>query len=284
MNRIILTLSLLILVSFNLSFRWPVDDSILTATFGESRGDHFHDGIDMISNSRSVYPVSPGKIIFAWNRIFFPLDNYWGGGNYKIIKHENEIFSVYMHLEDGDDLKPVYSESDIVGYYSNTGHSFGAHIHFSLLDYKKKESINPYINLPALPDTKAPEILYFYVRIEDRYIRLRENSDIRLTRHYPLLIEIRDTMTGRENLGIYSIKAIVNGEEVINTDFSRIGSSENGLTIKNSPFDYIFDEKGYYKINGIQYREGINNIRIQVADFSGNVAEKDFSINVDLDI
>ncbi len=284
MNKQILLISLLILAGFNLSFRWPLSDSIMTATFGESRADHFHDGVDLISTNSAVHPVASGKLLFTWNRIYFPLENYWGGGNYKIINHEKNLLSVYMHLEDGDDLKPVYSEADILGYYGNTGHSFGKHIHFSLLDQEKKESINPFLNLPQFADTKAPEILYFYVRIGDKYARLNENSEIRLTQHYPLLIEIRDTVTGRENLGIYKLKAVINGKEILNTEFSKIGTGENCLTIQKIPFDNIFDEKGYYKVSGIQYQEGINCIEIQASDFNGNTSDKIFNINIDLDM
>lgn len=284
MNKKILLISLLILAGFNLSFRWPLSESILTATFGESRGDHFHDGIDMISTNTAVYPLTSGKLMFAWNRVYFPLDNYWGGGNFKIINHGKNILSVYMHLEDGDDLKQVYGETDILGYYGNTGHSYGKHIHFSMLDQEKKESINPFLNLPQFQDIKSPEILYFYVRIGDKYVRLNENSDIRLTQHYPLLIEIRDTITGRENLGIYKLKALINGKEILNIEFSRIGTGENGLTVQKIPYDNIFDEKGYYKISGIQYQEGINNIEIHAADFSGNTSSKIFNINIDLDM
>ncbi len=189
-----------------------------------------------------------------------------------------------MHLEDGDDLKPVYSETDILGYYGTTGHSYGKHIHFSLLDQEKKESINPFVNLPQFPDAKAPEILYFYIRIGDKYVRLNENSDIRLTQHYPLLVEIRDTITGRENLGIYKLKAVINGKEILNTEFSRIGTGENGLTIQKIPYNNIFDEKGYYKISGIQYLEGVNCIEIHASDFSGNTSDKVFNINIDLDM
>ena len=284
MNKNILIISLLILACFNLSFRWPLSDSILTATFGESRGDHFHDGVDMIGTKPDVYPVCPGNLLFTWNRFFFPLDNYWGGGNYKLISHEKNLLSVYMHLEDGDDLRTVYSETDILGYFGNTGHSYGKHIHFSLLDQTNKESINPFLNLPGYNDTRAPEILYFYVRIGDRYVRLNENSDIRLTQHYPLLIEIRDTITGRENLGIYKLKAVINGKEILNTEFSRIGIGEKGLTIDKIPFNNIFDEKGYYKVSGIQYREGLNCIEIYASDFNGNTSDKIFNINIDLDM
>ena len=284
MNRYILMVSLLVLASFNLSFRWPVTDFIFTSSFGESRGDHYHDGIDLISKNDKVYPFNSGKLLFAWNKSLFPLENYWGGGNYKILRHDDKLLSVYMHLEDGENLQTSYSENDNLGIIGNTGHSYGKHLHFSILNQIKKESLNPLTTLPAITDTKAPEILYFYIRIGDKYIRLNENSDIRLTQHYPLLVEIHDSITGRENLGIHKIKILFNGQEFINTDFNTIGFNQNNLTVQKYAYADLFDEKGYYKISGIKYKEGINTAVVQVADYYGNSVEKIFNINVKLDM
>jgi len=283
MNRN-LSIAIIILALSCVSFRWPVDNGRLTATFGESRGDHFHDGIDMVSLSDHIYPVDRGKLVFAWNRALFPLENYWGGGNYKIIKHENGQFSLYMHLQDGENLKPEYDTKDIIGYMGNTGHSYGKHIHFSILDSVKRTSVNPYTGLPAYEDREAPKIMYFYVKIGERYVRINENSSIRLTNHYPLLVEIRDSVTGRENLGIYKLKAVFNGKEVLNTEFSSITYSEKGLTVQDKVFDDIFDEKGYYRIPGLTYSEGINSVTVTASDFNGNTAEKVFTVDVHLDM
>jgi len=282
-NRLFL-FSILILVISNLSFRWPVTDGVITSTYGESRGDHFHDGIDMVSPSDNVYPVEKGTLLFTWNKSYFPLDNYWGGGNYKVIAHENGLISVYMHLQDIDNLKQNYLDTDIVGQIGDTGHSYGKHIHFSILTPEKKESINPYKLLPVYPDQKAPEILNFYIRIENRYIRINDKSDIRLTKHYPLLIEMKDTIKGNERLGIYRIKAILNGKEVANYDFSSISYFQNGLGINGKTFTELFDEKGYYKLINLVYNEGINTLNLTVADFNGNISEKNFTINVKLDL
>ena len=284
MGNKLLLISLLILASFNLSFRWPVTDFVFTSSFGESRGDHYHDGVDIISTDGNIHPVNSGKLLFAWNRSLFPLENYWGGGNFKILKHDNNMLSVYMHLEDGDNLQPSYTENDVLGLMGNTGHSFGRHLHLSLLNQSGRESINPLTALPALTDTRAPEILYFYVRIGDKYVRLNDNSDIRLTQHYPLLVEIKDSITGRENLGIYRIRVLFNGQEFINTDFKAIGFSQNNLKVQKYSYQDIFDEKGYYKISGVQYQEGLNTAVVQAADFYGNSVEKTFNINVKLDL
>jgi hypothetical protein len=284
MNSKLILFSILILVLSNLSFRWPVDNGVITSTFGESRGDHFHDGIDMTSPVDNVYPVERGTLLYAWNKSFFPLENYWGGGNYKIIAHDNGIMSVYMHLQDIDNLKQTYSISDVVGLIGNTGHSYGKHIHFSILDHQKKESINPMKFLPVHNDSKAPEVYNFYIKIDDRYIRINDNSDIRLTKHYPMLVEIKDTIKGHENLGIYRIKAMFNGKEAANQEFSAIDYSSNGLIVNNRIFSDLFDEKGYYKLTGLVFNEGTNTLNVSVSDFNGNTSEKIFTINVNLDI
>ena len=283
MNKILIRFSIIVLVLSNLSFNWPVKDGIITSTFGESRSDHFHDGLDMVSLGDDVYPVKSGTLLYTWNRSLFPLENYWGGGNYKVISHSDNLISIYMHLQDVENLRQDYGESDIIGLIGNTGHSYGKHIHFSILDLEKRESINPLKVLSTYSDNKSPEIMNFFIRIENRYIRLNDKSDIRLTRHYPLLVEVKDTVKGNERLGLYNFKALLNGKEIADYTFDKIDYSTDGLLLNNKLFIDVFDEKGYYKIKDIVYKEGINNFSIIVSDFNGNKSEKDFTVNVKLD-
>jgi len=283
-NKILTLISIIVLALSNLSLKWPVSDGAITSAFGESRADHFHDGIDMVSSGDNVYPLASGTLLYTWNRSLFPLENYWGGGNYKVIAHSDGLLSVYMHLQDVEDLKQNYGESDIIGLIGNTGHSYGKHIHFSVLDPEKRESINPLKSLSPYSDSKSPDIMNFFIRIENRYIRLNDKSDIRLTQHYPLLVEVRDTVKGNERLGLYNFKASLNGKEIANYTFDKIGCSEDGLLVDNKIFMDIFDERGYYKIKDVVYKEGINNLSIIVSDFNGNISEKDFTINVKLDM
>ncbi len=282
-RNILVCFSLAVLAISNVSFRWPLNNPVLTSTYGESRADHFHDGMDFISSDRSVFPVKEGKLLYTWNRSLFPLDNYWGGGNYKVIKHDDDYVSVYMHLQDGESLKKEYTENDVIGHVGNTGRSYGSHIHFSILNSKLRYSINPFSVMPAILDTKVPEILYFYIRIDNRYVRINPDSSIRLTQHYPMLVEIRDSASGRERLGVYKMKVLFNGNEILNTEYDRIDYSENGLTASGRVFDDLFDERGYYKIPDIKYQEGLNTFIVTAHDFSGNAAEKVFKINVSLD-
>jgi hypothetical protein len=284
MERFLISVSIVILALCSVSFRWPINNPVLTSTYGESRGDHFHDGMDFVSSDSKVFPVKDGKLLYAWNRSLFPLENYWGGGNYKIIKHDEDIVSVYMHLQNGEKLEQEYTENDAIGHAGNTGRSYGNHIHFTILNQRIKESINPSSVMPPYIDEKKPDIKYFYIRIDDRYVRINENSDIRLTRHYPMLVEISDSSSGRERLGIFQMKVNFNGKDVLDVKYDKIELSGEKYTVSGRIFDDIYDPAGYYKIPEIKYREGLNKFIITVSDYSGNVSEKKFDINVNLDM
>jgi len=114
-------------------------------------------------------------------------------------------------------------------------------------------------------------------------VRINPDSNIRLTQHYPLLVEIRDSASGRERLGIYKMKVQFNGKEILNTEYDRIDYSENGFTVSGRVFDDLFDERGYYKIPDLKYQEGLNTFIVTARDFSGNTGERIFKINVSLD-
>jgi len=284
MPRRLFCLSLVIMAMSFVSFRWPVDNGTLTSTFCESRWDHFHDGIDMTSVDDRVYPVKAGQLIFYWDKALFPLDNYPGGGNYKILEHRDGIYSLYMHLENGLSSKKTYTEKDTVGMMGNTGHSKNKHIHFSIMKYMTRVSVNPLKLLPAWEDTRAPVLSEIAFRIGDRIIIVRDRANVRLTRHYPLLVKITDAMTGRENLGVYRLSAEFNGRKVMTKEFGSLALTRGRLTVDGKKFENLFDSKGYYRIEGLTYAEGENVLKVTASDYAGNTAEKEYTFNVKLDI
>ncbi len=275
---------LVIMAMSFVSFRWPVNNGTITSSFCESRWDHFHDGIDMTSIEDKVYPVESGTLLFYWDKAMFPLDNYPGGGNYKILQHRNGVYSIYMHLENGVSSRQTYTKQDTLGLMGNSGHSMSRHVHFSLMQYVRRVSINPLKMLPAWTDTKAPVISDIAFHISDKLIIVRDKANIRLTRHYPLLVKINDAMTGRENLGVYRLNVVFNGKKVLDKDFGTISIAMGRLTVDGKKFENLFDSKGYYKIEGLTYSEGENVVKVIAADFAGNTTEKEFTFNVKLDI
>jgi Peptidase family M23 len=283
MNKPGVILSLIILSISFLSFRWPLDNGKVTSTFGESRGDHFHDGVDMISGIRKVFPPQQGKLLYAWNHALFPFDPYTGSGNYKILSHSDGTASLYLHLEDSEDVSAEYGEKDSIGIFGNTGRSYGTHIHFTLIDLKKMDSINPYTVLPKLIDLKAPLIGPYAVRIGEKLVLLRNKSKIRLTQDYPLLVKIYDQIAGGERLGIYSLRVVFNDDEVLDVAYDKINTGKNGLTISGKNFDNLYDGDGFYKVNGVKYRSGLNTVIVTASDFQGNQTKDIFTIDITLD-
>jgi hypothetical protein len=267
-----------------ISFRWPINNGTITSTFGESRWDHFHDGMDITSADDKVYPVEPGTLLFYWDKTLFPLENYPGGGNYKVLEHRNGMYSIYMHLENGVSSQKIYTAGDMLGMMGNTGHSMSKHLHFSLLYPAKRASTNPLKLLPAIPDLKAPVIGDIAFHIGEKYVIVRDKSNIRLTRHYPLLIKITDSMAGRENLGIYRLVVDCNGKKAIDSEFGAISFSKGKLVMGGKGYHALFDSKGYYKVEGLTYLEGENVLKITAYDFAGNKSEREFSFNVKLDL
>lgn len=277
-------LCMLFLIALNLSFQWPVDGGRITSVFGESRADHFHDGVDMVSPDGKIYPLDEGELVYLWDRSMFPLDAYPGGGNYRVLKHGGDIYSLYLHLQDGPSYREAYGKRDHLGTIGNTGRSYGTHLHFSALNRAERVSLNPLKMLPPLSDRTPPVVGGVFVRVGDRYSAVREGASIRLTRHYPLLIEITDSMGGRERLGVQTLAAYFNGRKVQEINFTTLEYSKNGLTISGNKFHDLFDEKGYYKIGNISYENGPNSLKIVAGDFAGNEAVHEMSFNVNLDI
>ncbi len=283
-ERFPLLISLLILILSTASFSWPVRDGKITSTFGESRGDHFHDGIDMVNRDDRVYPVARGHLLYYRDRARYPLDRVAGGGNYTVLAHGDTYYSVYMHLRDGVDLRERYSQSDRLGLIGNTGHSYGAHLHFTVIERKEFRSLNPMVLIGNIEDSREPEIGRTALRIGKKLVYIRDGSNIRLTRHYPLLIEIRDTIQGNERLGIYRIEAVLNGKKVHEAEFKELEAGKKGMTFGGASFDRIFDPEGLYRIDGITYRNGENSVVIRAWDMAGNRAEKTFRYTITLDI
>jgi len=283
-GRLFLAAGLAILALSTASFRWPVDNATVTSTFGESRWDHFHDGMDVISPDLKIFPVTPGRLVYNWNRARFPLDRYSGMGNFKVVDHGNALFSIYGHLHDDPTLQTSYAEGDVLGIMGNTGHSMARHLHFTLIKLKEGKSINPLTVLPAVKDERPPVHQGTYLRIGEKYIPIRGKINYRLTRHYPLLLEITDTISGRERLGVFRLSVELNDRKVLDAEFGEIGSVKNVLTVGGMASEDLFDEKGYYRVAGARYAEGENRLKITAFDYAGNKMESDLTFMVNLDL
>jgi murein DD-endopeptidase MepM/ murein hydrolase activator NlpD len=102
---------------------WPVNGPI-TGAFGEQRPGHIHAGIDIAAaEGTPIHAADGGKVVLAgWEG---------GYGNYTCIAHSASFSTCYAHQSSiGVSVGQSVSKGEVIGAVGNTGHSFGAHLHF----------------------------------------------------------------------------------------------------------------------------------------------------------
>ncbi|HOR94121.1 MAG TPA: M23 family metallopeptidase [Spirochaetota bacterium] len=277
------TIAIIVVSLLSVSFQLPVQNGTIHSTFGEPRSDHFHNGVDISSIDKKVYPVKDGKLIFLWDKSLFPLEQYPGVGNYCILEHNKQEKSLYVHLDNGISMSDNYTAGDSFAIMGNTGRSYGTHLHFGIIK-NGRISVNPFVVLPHVDDVKTPVIEAIYIKVEDKYTNIHEGSNIRLTKHHPIAIQCFDSVKKNERCGIYKLKVIVNNDIVANYKFDSIVlNNKNKLTIGGFAFENLYDAKGNYLVSSINYKQGINTINVIAEDFAGNQTSKSISFMVVLD-
>lgn len=77
-------------------YGWPLEQNYgISATFGESRNDHFHAGIDLSTNGETGLPV----LAIESGEVYRMKVQKRGYGRALYIRHPNGMISVYGHLE-----------------------------------------------------------------------------------------------------------------------------------------------------------------------------------------
>jgi murein DD-endopeptidase MepM/ murein hydrolase activator NlpD len=98
---------------------------MFTSPFGQRWG-RLHAGIDLAApTGRPIRAAASGRVILA-----APTGGY---GLYTCIAHNSSISTCYAHQSRfGARVGESVRQGDVIGYVGNTGHSFGAHLHFEV--------------------------------------------------------------------------------------------------------------------------------------------------------
>ncbi len=271
-------------------FQWPIVRGNypnlygITSTFGESRKDHFHTGLDISGLKIPVNPLQSGRIIFSRTAEDSPYQPLPGAGNYVILDHGNGWWSGYYHLESlSENRSGMVSLEDTIGLSGNTGHSYGAHLHFFITSDNGRSYVNPLKLLPPVTDLNPPVIGALVIRTPDSitHIQHSRTEDIRLTQAYPFQVIINDPgMEKYTRRGIYRIQWRLNGGNLSSMTFDRIGYSKEGWKLnEKSLYDDVFDTD-LYNLGPMALDNGINTIELSATDFAGNTTEVEYTINV----
>jgi len=103
---------------------WPVNGPV-TSPFGYRWG-RLHAGIDIgVPYGTPIHAAASGTVVLA---------GWTGGyGNYTCIDHGGGLATCYAHQSSIAVSSGVQvSQGQVIGYVGNTGHSFGAHLHFEV--------------------------------------------------------------------------------------------------------------------------------------------------------
>src|SRR5881275_3185493 len=134
---------------------WPLQQGTITLLFGPCSQvfeppafgyKHFHTGVDVAYKQGSpILAADDGVVVAADTSVVG--GQLVGYGNYIIVAHRNNFFSLYGHLlgfqvKAGDSVH----QGQLIGYEGSTGNSTGPHVHF---EYRYGgQPTNP---LPYLP-------------------------------------------------------------------------------------------------------------------------------------
>ena len=108
------------------SMIWPVNGPV-TGVFGEARPGHMHAGMDIAAaEGTPIHAADSGRVVLMQGT-----GASGGYGNFTCIQHTATLSSCYAHqVRFGTTMGASVSKGQVMGYVGNTGHSFGAHLHF----------------------------------------------------------------------------------------------------------------------------------------------------------
>lgn len=177
-------------------FRSPVDYTpLLSGTFAELRGNHFHSGIDIKTGGvegKPVYGPADGFV----SRIKISPSGY---GKALYVVHPNGYTTVYGHLSSFRkdiqeyvvksqyeresfevDLFPVagllkVKKGEVFCFTGNSGSSMGPHLHFEIRDSNTEEPIDPILFDIPVKDFVKPTLKGFRIYAEGENSRVNGN-------------------------------------------------------------------------------------------------------------
>lgn len=125
---------------------WPTNKGYkITSGFKWRWGKH-HDAIDIayLPLNSPIYAAGNGTVVKAQKGT----GSAWTLGNYVVISHGNNIYTLYAHLNTiSVSAGQTVSKGKVIGGMGKTGHATGIHLHFGVyvgMPYNGGKAINPY--------------------------------------------------------------------------------------------------------------------------------------------
>ena len=293
MKRLVLVFLFVLIGScLLLAFEWPLDQIILTSTFGEHRGDHFHGGIDLGGGEQPIIPISPGEVVFHFREGEDYTSLPTGLGNFLVLQHQGGLLSLYAHLAGGslDPNPKLYDRGRALGTVGSSGYSSGKHLHLTIIDTEMETVINPLLLLPPLPDEQAPEIKGLYLQIGQERITLQDGMSLNRSegRLFATVYDLREDVSFLWKLAPYKVFLYQDGKEISSFTFDSLYSapvsaqSSDNLVLVNTEMDFadVYDSSWSLSLGSINLIPGETTLAVFAADFTGNESFKEYTLTV----
>jgi hypothetical protein len=265
---------------------WPVANRIVTGMFGEDRGDHFHNGIDIGGAGQEVHAVLPGELVFRYDEGTDYTSLPRGVGSFVVVRHEQHIRTLYAHLQAGS-LGPVrerYEPSDRLGIIGETGHASGPHLHFTAFDEEAGSTVNPLEFLPQIPDRQAPVIRRLLARLGERLVPLEDGTVLPAGRTEILAeaYDLREDVAFRWPLGPAAVSLSLDGTEVSRISFDSLQVQQGRSVLGGSlrPRDQVWDDAGLLVCGSVILTKGASQLHLAVRDLGGNETVRTVAVSI----
>ncbi len=272
------------------AFEWPVEKRVLTATFGESRGNHLHGGIDLGGEEQPVHPIAAGEVILSHEEGVDFSSLPIGLGNFIALQHQGGTRSVYAHLKAGTLLTKGGRRvgevrlQEILGVVGDSGYSQGRHLHLSLLDTETGTVLNPLQVLPALPDRQPPKIRQIWLLRKEGLIEVRRAAEVQPGKAEVLLeaYDLREGVPFVWKLAPYRIVLNVNGQETVRLTCDSLWVEGGRLLLgeRRLPFEKIYESEWRYRLGSVELVPGDMELQVLVRDFAGNETSQEVRLRV----
>ncbi len=154
---------------------WPVSTSYrITAGWTYPSSGNFHGATDFgVPVGTNVSAIAGGTVRTA------TYHSSWG--NYIVIDHGGNVYSLYAHLKSGGiavSVGQTVSQGQVIGYSGATGNVTGPHLHLELWmgGYGTSYRVDPqnYLTKTNTPVDPYYEINAYYICTDPEYLNLRE--------------------------------------------------------------------------------------------------------------
>jgi len=269
-----------------MSLDWPVADRVITGTFGEDRGDHFHNGIDIGGGAQDVRPVLPGELVFRWDEASDYSSLPRGLGTFVALRHGQGLVTLYAHLQNGSLGPPrtSYQPADRLGVIGETGDASGPHLHFAVFDEEAGSAVNPLLFLPPLAARQPPVIRRVFALVGERRLPL-ENGAVLPPGKVRILAEafvLREDVSFAWPMAPARLSVSLDGREVSRISFDALQVAHGRSVLSGSELSHgqVYESDGALICAEVALSPGDSRLTVSVRNSSGAETARTILISV----